>query len=489
MGSEFKVGLFTILASMVLGYMFFVLSPDSFRSDGQVEYYSNVRDAAGVVKNSHVKTNGVTVGKVKNVLLQANQTRLEILVDKYVKVPKTSRLAIKEKGLLGDVFVEIIRGDDNGDYVEPKGLIVESDDQINISNLIAIAGSIGKDIKRVTATIADVLGTEQGKKDFAQIIEDTKLLISNTKELIMENRANVKDIVVNAQVATRNIRAISQTVNEILGSENKEKLENIIASFSNTMQDVEATAKNFRLVSDKVEKGEGTLGKLINKDDALNELEAAIKDVREILAPATRLQVKVDYHGEIRKDSDAQHFFNAYLQTRPDKFYLIGITDVNETTKETTVEPLNTPDDEISKDPNVQKSGVQRTRERIVENKRIRFNLQFGKRWHNLQMRFGLFETTGGLASDYYLFKDKMKFTLEAFDWNQKSYVRKTAHVKTYLTVLFSDHIYGIIGANDLTRYQSLTTKQGQPDYFIGAGLSFIDDDIKSLFGTAALLL
>ena len=45
-------------------------------------------------------------------------------------------------------------------------------------------------------------------------------------------------------------------------------------------------------------------------------------------------------------------------------------------------------------------------REKIKEEKAIRFNAQIGRRWHWAAVRFGLFESSGGIGGDFYAFYD-----------------------------------------------------------------------------------
>lgn len=499
LGSEFRVGLFTVGAVMIIGYMFFVLSPDTFESKDKIRYYTVVKDAAGIVNKTHVKTNGVIVGKVVGIRLEVNQTRIDVEIKDNVKVPQGSSIAIKEKGLLGDVFLEIVRGDDVGIYLKNGDFIPPTEDQVSISALISIAGSIGKDIKEVTAVLSKVLGGKKGEQNISSIVTDLRELASNTRAIVEENRDDLRSILINIEetsasvrrvlgtkekdlmqiisnvkLATKDLREFSSSINSIVDAENKERIEKIIASFDNTMQDVEVTAKNVRLVADKIEKGEGTIGKLVNEDRTLNELELAIKDIREVLAPATKMQLAVDYHGEIRKDESTQHYFNTYIQTRPDKFFLLGFTDLNEAIREEREEQIADDGRRI----------------RTVEKKAIRFNAQFGKRWHDFQLRFGLFESTGGLGSDLFLLNDKIKLTIEAFDWANTSIIRKTAHLKAYVSILFFQHLYALIGVDDPSKYEPDSEKiSGSRNYFIGAGLNFNDNDLKAIFGTAALVL
>jgi phospholipid/cholesterol/gamma-HCH transport system substrate-binding protein len=57
----------------------------------------------------------------------------------------------------------------------------------------------------------------------------------------------------------------------------------LLSQESPLIADLEATAANLRLITERLEKGDGTLGKLVNDDAVAVELEAAIKDVRQII--------------------------------------------------------------------------------------------------------------------------------------------------------------------------------------------------------------
>ena len=68
----------------------------------------------------------------------------------------------------------------------------------------------------------------------------------------------------------------------------------------------------------------------MNDDTALEEVEGALKDLRQVLAPVTKLQVSVDTHSELRRDDTTQTYFNLRFTTRPDSYYLIGFTDYSQ---------------------------------------------------------------------------------------------------------------------------------------------------------------
>lgn len=492
---EFKVGVFTVVAIIVIGYMFFVLTPDMFRRESTNEFYTIVENAAGIVTKTQVKTSGVIVGSVKNVALDKDLTRIDFTVRGDIKIPRGSEIALQEKGLLGDVFLEIFRADDKGEYIPPGGLIPPSKDQVTISKLVNIAGSIGRDIKEMTGSLSKVIGGEKGTSDLSTIFNDIKEVAANLKGMLEENRKGVKTFVDNldeTSVALReivsgrkediidtveNIRSVTDALRDVLRTENRERVDRIIAS-------LDKAAVNIDRIAHKLDKGEGTLGRLISDDKVLTEVEGAVKDVRNLLAPAQRFHVFVDYHGEFKGDAQTQHYFNVLLKPRPDKFYLIGATDVNQAEKETISEDMDVIDHDRTEDG----KNPRKMRERTYERRSLRLNLQYAKRWLFAQVRFGLFESTGGLASDFYLLNDKLRFTIEAYDW-RRSPDRNVARVKTYVSILFFDRVYAMVGADELTKRHPVNGDRLHPEYFLAAGLTFSDEDLKGLFGIAASAL
>ena len=460
LGTEFKVGLFTLIGVSAIIASFFFLSPDLFERTDKAKYYTVLKDASGIMPKTHIKTNGVTVGKVTSVELDINATKVVFEIRGDIKVPVGSSIEVRSVGFLGDKFLEINRAEDSGTYIEHGGLIPRTPDSSDLNQVISLVGEIAKDIKKVTANLASTLGSEDGKESIAIIVKNIEDISSDLRNIIRENRHDVRQLV-------KNIKDFSHSFKNIVSQENQDRINQILLTLEQSMTEVEGASRNINLISEKVEKGEGTIGKLINDDQALNEIEGAIKDLRKVLSPVSQLQVVVDYHGEMRTDDSTQNYFNLNLHTRPGSHYVLGLTDLGVETKETkTIQ---------NQDENV-------TKEEIKQENALRFNLQIARRWHWIGVRFGLFESTGGIASDFYLLDDKLKLSLEAFDFSDKDEkIRDTAHVKLYASILFFNHIYTMIGIDD-------PTKNGEDtNFFLGAGISFNDQDLKALFGIASL--
>ena len=82
MTTETKIGLFTIGSLLALAYMFFILNPSRFSNEKYKPYYTLVRDASGIIENSNVQTNGVTIGRVTSIqLVEDGWTRIDFEIN------------------------------------------------------------------------------------------------------------------------------------------------------------------------------------------------------------------------------------------------------------------------------------------------------------------------------------------------------------------------------------------------------------------------
>ena len=147
-GTEFKVGLFTLVGLSAIVLSFFVLSPELFENDEKVKFYTVLQDASGIMPKTHVKTNGVTIGKVTSVELDINATKVVFEIRGDVKVPRGSQMEVRTVGFLGDKFLEIKRSDDSSEFISEGGLVPRIPDSVDLNKVISLVGSIAKDVKK-----------------------------------------------------------------------------------------------------------------------------------------------------------------------------------------------------------------------------------------------------------------------------------------------------------------------------------------------------
>jgi phospholipid/cholesterol/gamma-HCH transport system substrate-binding protein len=108
---------------------------------------------------------------------------------------------------------------------------------------------------------------------------------------------------------------------------------------------------------------------------------------------------------------------------------------------------------------------------------KLKFSVEFAKRYGDFAFRMGLIESTGGVGGDYYAFDDRFKFSVDAWNFNSNEPHNERANLKATADLHVSKVLFLSAGYDNI-----LNVDRRAP--FIGAGLRFTDDDIKYLMGS-----
>ena len=504
--SEFKVGLFTLVGLTVVAIIAFTLEGNPF-GQHRTAYHTDLENVGGVGPKTQVRTSGVPVGEVTHIEILDSGARVHFEISGDIRVNEGSYIELRSRGILGDVYLEIVRelGDKSAKPIPEGGLVPKVKEMDDLNALMSSIGSIAKDIKTVSNTLKNVFGNEEGQNTLKNIVDNVEMITKDTKEFVASesqhiaeliasmkassdrigrilerNDARVDELMVAATDASKDLRLFAGELRQLVSGENRDRMNRILASVDVSMENLRLASDKVQLIVDKVQRGEGTIGQLVAKDDTANDLRQTLKEVQEVLRPATKLQVAVDYKGEMRSEDTLGRFgnqFNLLFSTRPDRYYLVGVADSPGSEK-------------ISRrvqrpDPVNPAVTIDET-ETIRDKPQIRFNAQFAKRFNFFGVRFGLFESSAGVASDLYFFQNRVTASVEAFNFgdNPESALREDTEgyvrLKSYANFFLTPNVYVTGGADNMLR-------EPGPLGFVGLGLRFTDDDIKSLFGAAAI--
>ena len=101
------------------------------------------------------------------------------------------------------------------------------------------------------------------------------------------------------------------------------------------------------------------------------------------------------------------------------------------------------------------------------------YTAEYGKRFHNILARAGLQDSTGSVGFDYFMDKDRLKWSLEIFDFNAVNDVRGTnphMHVGAKYELVPHFNIYA--GVDNFINPQAM-------NFYMGLGMQFVDDHLK----------
>ena len=225
---EIKVGLFVFIAFILLAVMVFSIS-DFYSSQAQYTYPVRVRFSFvnGIDTGAPVRVAGVKVGEVRSVDVYRDEATQKVQVELGIRLSKDAVLEedavayINTLGLLGEKYLEVIPGTP-GKRVLSAGEILIGKDSVSTEKLVESSYKTVEELQKAVSSLNEVIGDPQ------------------TQNALKETLSNSKE-------ATAQLTLFLTQANEVMG---------------------------------KINRGEGTVGQLLTKDDLYKDLKALTEDLK-----------------------------------------------------------------------------------------------------------------------------------------------------------------------------------------------------------------
>ncbi len=134
---ELAVGVFVLIGLVSLGYLSVRFAKMEMFGRGGYTVYAEFDNIGGLKPGASVEIAGVQVGRVKNITLTEDYlARVEMVIDRSVKLQEDAIVSIKTKGLIGEKYVEITPGGSE-EIVAEGGKLSETESAIDIEDIIS----------------------------------------------------------------------------------------------------------------------------------------------------------------------------------------------------------------------------------------------------------------------------------------------------------------------------------------------------------------
>lgn len=293
LSKEVKVGLLVTgaLAALIWG-MNYLKGLDLFSSTNK--YFAVYNRVDGLVPSSDVILNGVKIGQVQHIeFMEDNSGRIltTLIVSSKVFIGKGSTARIISSDLLGGRVVDMVLDTaspraENGDTLQSEIQTTLSDQMMPVKdkaeNLIESLDSLAvalhsilnpnnqdnlnagftslsktlKNLEQASGSLDKMLSSDDGK---------LKRMIDNIESI----SANIKNNNENLALALKNIASITDSIAK--------------SNLTSTINHANSTLKETSAIMEKINKGEGTMGMLINNDSLYNALERSASDLDKLL--------------------------------------------------------------------------------------------------------------------------------------------------------------------------------------------------------------
>lgn len=183
--SEFKVGLFILLALAALAYLTLSTGKFDFKKKGY-RVYAIFNEVAGLDKKAPVMLNGLEVGKVEDIepLYNSNNTQIKLTLwlNDGVMIRENPEISIKTLGLMGEKYIQISSycGEN---FLAPEA-VVTGRPYVDLDSLMAtLNSSLDENRQGVADIVKNFAATSKNFEDFsADIKRNPWKLLFKTKE-------------------------------------------------------------------------------------------------------------------------------------------------------------------------------------------------------------------------------------------------------------------------------------------------------------------
>lgn len=278
---EVKTAVLVISGIVLFIYLFNYLKGENL-FDSNITYYTRF-DYNALDTSSPITIKGNTVGKIVKISydFDSGKTLVEMSVQKELKFSKNSKVRLYEVSLMGGNALSIIPAEDgelakNGDVLESEvepGMVKSltknfSGISTNLDNTLKSADSLMINLNKVVADDSDN-GLKAVIAELNETLKGYKALSYSVNNMIDKNDENIAAILDNFKTVSQNMAQLSAELKD--------------ANLGNTVANLDKTLTSVNALMAGLEKGEGTMGKLLKDEELYNNLKGVSKEMEELL--------------------------------------------------------------------------------------------------------------------------------------------------------------------------------------------------------------
>jgi phospholipid/cholesterol/gamma-HCH transport system substrate-binding protein len=411
MSRKLKVGLF-VGGTLAVAAVFILLVGDVSYVFKKPGYTLNVEvaTAAGLDTKAVVKMAGVKIGFVKGIELSGIRARVVMDIDAEVRVPDDSEATFATLGLIGEKYVEINPGE-SATFC-PDGGIIQGSQKPGFDQVGELLSGVGSKLQEAAGSLRDTLDEETRAK-LKAALDGAAGATEELRRFLEQNRGGFQALI---QGADRTVEDLGRTVSDMA-----EKIDRTLGVLRDAVTETRSPLKDdlakigeavdkLRELLERIERGEGTAGKIVRDPSLYNEASEVIASVKKTVGSLAGVKGYADFQAGYYGSSELlRSSLSAGLRVKEKSFVEAGLV----------------------RDPWAGE---------------FRFSLQGGIRLGSFAPRAGFIENELGLGLDYFG-GEAWGLSLEGFAFNRAESPRVRLTGKFYP----ARNVYLMAGADDFT--------------------------------------
>ena len=285
--NELKIGL-VVLFAIFIGYMGFRIMKDEPIFSQVNVLYTKFDTVEGLIRGSNVYLNGFKIGTVREMqyLVQEDSALITLNITEDIQLPKGSMAQLASPDFLGSSTIRIIKSNSSeslewGSYL--KGIQKEG-----LLNTFTDRGTAISDSVAVTITLLneklralDFLN-QQSSNDIGSALSNMKQTSDYLLEAVTSNSDELTEMIGSAKRSLETIEDISDSSRASIEQSIK-NLELLSVEMSQLTRELSATSTTLNSVLEKMDRGEGSLGLLLNDPSLYENVDSLSYNLNELI--------------------------------------------------------------------------------------------------------------------------------------------------------------------------------------------------------------
>ena len=283
---EVWVGLFVVagLAAIVvtLGVM-----TDAAMFRGRYIITTSVPNASGIRKGDPVQMHGVNIGRIMGFTIGASGVDIRLEIEGEYPISKDSRIEIKASGLFGGMVADVIPGTSAqqvgwGDRIQGGtgvGLFDKMDE---------LAGEADKVAKRVQGLLSDEM-----VKDLQGGASGTRQSLESLQAILKEQRGELRGLSASLKRSAEGLERVT-TGPEL--ERTVKRVDELVGRLDGTLTTLDRSSKSVESILARMDRGEGTLGKLSTDDSLYRNASEATANLNKATVELNKLLADFQAH-------------------------------------------------------------------------------------------------------------------------------------------------------------------------------------------------
>lgn len=290
LSNEIKLGMAIFAAVVVfVGGVIYLRGVDfQKREYTLIILYNNVN---GLQEGNPITIAGLAVGKVEELKLVGTAIAVKVQIQNKVQFPVDSKAYIKSSSLMGGKLIAITPGVEsellhNGDTLTG---VYEADLTELTSTLAPISSNVLGILERVNTTF-----DEKTRRNIQNILSDVNRSSTELERIIHDEGKRLDFAIGNFAAFSAHLSRFAVNLDSIALSQ-RTNLDTSMATIRIVTYNLQQASENLRsttqsldVVLNKIQKGQGTLGKLVHEEKLYNDIDSLasnlnllVKDLRE----------------------------------------------------------------------------------------------------------------------------------------------------------------------------------------------------------------